>query len=162
MAKNLDNSKNIINYLKFQRIIFNRELPRVLEKYSYDSVAFRNLKKKDKDLITKDIKQSIKIFKDVGENYNINYLNYVLILESLPNDKLKNLYRFFSFRWNNLLNEDETLGQEKLKYKFKHPYREVYHSAHPKKLLMETLEDLKKKREISIIYFIGCMNQFTT
>ena len=26
MAKNLDNSKNIINYLKFQRINFNREL----------------------------------------------------------------------------------------------------------------------------------------
>ena len=162
MAKNLDNSKNIINYLKFQRINFNRELPRVLEKYSYDTQSFRNLKKKEKDLITKDIKEGIKIFKDVGENYNINYLNYILIIESLPNDKLKNLYRFFSFRWNNLLNEDETLGKEKIKYKFKHSYGDVYHSANPKKLLLETLEDLKKKREISIIYFIGCMNQFTT
>ena len=36
MVKNLDNSKNIINYLKFQRINFNRELPKVLEKFSYD------------------------------------------------------------------------------------------------------------------------------
>jgi cAMP phosphodiesterase len=162
MAKNLDNSKNIINYLKFQRINFNRELPRVLEKYSYDLQEFKNLKKKDKDLITKDIKQGIEIFKDMGENYNINYLNYILILESLPNDKLKNLYRFFSFRWNNLLNEDENLGTNKSNYKFKHPYRVVYHSSNPKKLLLETLEDLKKKRDISIIYFIGCMNQFTT
>lgn len=162
MANSLDNSKNIINYLKFQRINFNRELPGVLEKFSYDSQAFRNLKKREKDLITKDIKEGIKIFKDIGENYNINYLNYILILESMPNDKLKNLYRFFSFRWNNLLNEDENLGKDKLKYKFKHSYSSVYHSANPKKLLLETLEDLKKKREISIIYFIGCMNQFTT
>ena len=162
MANSLDNSKNIINYLKFQRINFNRELPRVLEKFSYDTQGFRNLKKKEKDLITKDIKEGIKIFKDIGENYNINYLNYILILESMPNDKLKNLYRFFSFRWNNLLNEDENLGKDKLKYKFKHSYASVYHSSNPKKLLLETLEDLKKKREISIIYFIGCMNQFTT
>ena len=43
MAKNLDNSKNIINYLKFQRIIFNRELPRVLEKYSYGRAHHRAL-----------------------------------------------------------------------------------------------------------------------
>lgn len=162
MTKNLDNSKNIINYLKFQRINFNRELPNVLEKFTYDSVEFRNFKKKDKDLITKDIKQGINIFKDIGENYNINYLNYILILESLPNDKLKNLYRFFSFRWNRLLNEDDNMGKDKLKYKFKNSYAKVYHSANPKKLLLDTLEDLKKKKEISIIYFIGCMNQFTT
>ena len=89
-----DNSKNIINYLKFQRINFNRELPRVLEKYSYDPQSFRNLKKKEKDLITKDIKEGIKILK-MGENYNINYLNYILIIESLPNDKLKIYIDFF-------------------------------------------------------------------
>ena len=162
MAKSLDNSKNILNYLKFQRIIFNRELPKVLEKFTYDNVEFRNLKKKEKDLITKDIRNGINIFKDIGENYNINYLNYILILESLPNDKIKNLYRFFSFRWNKLLNEDDNIGKDKLKYKFKHPYSSVYHSANPKKLLLETLEDLKKKKDISIIYFIGCMNQFIT
>ena len=48
MTNSLDNSKNIINYLKFQRINFNRELPSVLEKFSYDSQAFRNLKRRGK------------------------------------------------------------------------------------------------------------------
>ena len=162
MDKSLDNSKNIINYLKFQRIHFNRDLPGVLEKYSYDTESFKNLKKKNKDLITNEIKFGIEIFKDIGENYNINYLNYVLILESLPNDKLKNLYRFFSYRWNNLLNTEENLGQNKKKFKLKHPYSEIYGSSKPKLLLLDTLKDLKSKKEISIIYFIGCMNQFIT
>ena len=54
------------------------------------------------------------------------------------------------------------MGKDKLKYKFKNSYVKVYHSANPKKLLLDTLEDLKIKKEISIIYFIGCMNQFTT
>ena len=162
MDKNLDKSKNIINYLKFQRITFNRELPKVLEKYSYDIESFKNLKKKEKDLITDDIKLGICIFQDIGEDNNINYLNYILILESLPNDKIKNLYRFFSFRWNNLLNSDENFCQNKLNYKLKNPYSSIYSSSNPKKLLLDTLQDLKKKKKISILYFIGCMNQFIT
>ena len=162
MDKNLDQSKNIINYLKFQRITFNRDLPKVLEKYSYDLESFKNLKKKEKDLITDDIKLGICIFKDIGEDNNINYLNYILILESLPNDKIKNLYRFFSFRWNNLLNSDENFCQNKLNYKLKNPYSSIYSSSNPKKLLLDTLKDLKKKKNISILYFIGCMNQFIT
>lgn len=163
MSKSLDESKNIINYLKYQRVPFNRELPKVLENYSFNTTAYRNSKSREKNMITQDIKKSINIFKDVCTNYNINYLNYVLILESLPNDKIKNLYRFFSFKWNYLLNkEEQILGPEKEKYKFKHSYSEVYHSSKPKILLLETLEKLKKVREMSIIYFIGCMNQFTT
>jgi hypothetical protein len=159
MNKKMDESQNIINYLKFQRIIFNRELPKILADYSYN----KNFNNKDKELITPDIKKSINIFKDICESYNINYLNYILILESLPNDKLKNLYRFFSFKWNNFLNkEEELLGEEKDKYKLQNSYSNVYYSSKPKKLILETLETLKNKREISIIYFIGCMNQFIT
>ena len=159
MNKKMDESQNIINYLKFQRIIFNRELPKILADYSYN----KNFNNKDKELITPDIKKSINIFKDICESYNINYLNYILILESLPNDKLKNLYRFFSFKWNNFLNkEEELLGEEKDKYKLHNSYSNVYYSSEPKKLILETLEKLKNKREISIIYFIGCMNQFIT
>ena len=163
MSKNLDESKNIINYLKFQRIIFNKELPKILENYSYNPEIFRNLRAKEKNLITEDIKKSIGIFKDICNNYNINYLNYILIIESLPNDKIKNLYRFFSFKWNNLLNkEKDILENNKKNYQLKHPYSEIYHSKNPKKLLLETLEHLKNTREVSIVFFIGCMNQFIT
>ena len=115
-----------------------------------------------KELITPSIKKQIEIFEDIGQKYNINYLNYILILESLPNDKTKNLFRYFLWRWTNLLNTDENFKDEKNKIKFKYSYNNIYGSKEPKRLLLETLEDLKKKKEITIIYFIGCLNQFTT
>jgi len=157
--KNMDNSKKIINYLKYQRVIFNRQLPKILEDYSYNLKDFNKLKNNEKKLITPDIKKAINIFKNICDSYNINYLNYILILESLTNDKLKNLYRFFSFNWNNLLNQDIEMVDKTI-YKFKHSYLKIYNSFEPKKLILETLAELKKKNEVSIIYFIGCMNQY--
>ena len=61
MNRKLDESKNIINYLKFQRIPFNKNLPKVLEKYIFDKDGFRNLKKPEKDLITPVIKEEIEL-----------------------------------------------------------------------------------------------------
>jgi len=163
MNRKLDESKNIINYLKFQRIPFNKNLPKVLEKYIFDKDGFRNLKKPEKDLITPVIKEEIEIFEDSCQNYNINYLNYILILESLPNDKTKNLYRYFSLRWNNILNTGEDFNDvNKESLRLKHKYNVIYTSSNPKSLLLDTLQDLKLKKEIIIIYFIGCLNQFTT
>ena len=46
MQRKLDESKNIINYLKFQRIPFNKDLPKVLESYIFNKDGFKNLKKK--------------------------------------------------------------------------------------------------------------------
>ena len=157
----MDNSKKIINYLKYHRVICNIQLPNILEDYSYNLKDFKKLNNNEKKLITPDIKKAINIFKNICDSYNINYLNYILILESLSNDKLKNLYRFFSFNWNNLLNQDDEISDKKL-YKFKHSYSKIYYSSKPKKLILETLEELKKKKEVSIIYFIGCMNQYIT
>jgi hypothetical protein len=163
MNRKLDESKNIINYLKFQRIPFNKNLPKVLEKYIFDKDGFRNLKKPEKDLITPVIKEEIEIFEDSCQNYNINYLNYILILESLPNDKTKNLYRYFSLRWNYLLNTDEGFTEyDRKNLRLKHIYNVIYSSGNPKKLLLETLKELKSKKDITIIYFIGCLNQFIT
>jgi len=162
MHRKIDESKNIINFLKFQRIPFNKELPKILESYVFNRNSFNNQKKHMKDLITPSIKKQIEIFEDIGHKYNINYLNYILILESLPNDKTKNLFRYFLWRWKYLLNTDESFQDEKNKIKFKYSYNNVYSSSEPKRLLLETLEDLKKKKEIIIIYFIGCLNQFTT
>ena len=144
MNKKIDESKNIINYLKYQRVFFNRDLPKILEYYSYNS---KKLKQNEKELISHDIKISINIFKDICYDYNINYLNYILILESLSNDKLKNLYRFFSFKWIKLLNKkDNVIENDKHKYKFKHSYSKIYHSSEPKKFILDTLQDLKKKK----------------
>jgi hypothetical protein len=162
MQRKLDESKNIINYLKFQRIPFNKDLPKVLESYIFNRNNFNNLKKHMKDLITPSIDKQIEIFEAICQKYNINYLNYVLILESLPNDKIKNLFRYFLWRWTYLLNTDESFRNDKNTLKFKYSYNNIYNSNEPKRLLLETLEDLKKKNEITIIYFIGCLNQFTT
>jgi len=162
MQRKLDESKNIINYLKFQRIPFNKDLPKVLESYIFNKDGFKNFKKNMRDLISPSIKKQIDIFEDICQEYNINYLNYILILESLPNDKTKNLFRYFLWRWTYLLNTDENFTNDKNKLKFKYSYNEVYSSKEPKRLLLETLEDLKIKKEITIIYFIGCLNQFTT
>ncbi len=161
MHRKLDESKNIINFLKFQRIPFNKDLPKILESFIFNKDRFRNLKKHMKDLITPSIKHQIEIFEDICQKYNINYLNYILILESLPNDKMKNLFRYFLWRWTYLLNTDDSLKDDKSKLKFKYSYHDVYSSNEPKRLLLETLDDLKNKKEITIIYFIGCLNQFT-
>ena len=77
--------------------------------------------------------------------------------------KTKNLYRYFSLRWNNILNTGEDFNDiEKENLRLKHKYNVVYTSSDPKSLLLDTLKDLKSKKEIIIIYFIGCLNQFTT
>ena len=162
MQRKLDESKNIINYSKFQRIPFNKDLPKVLESYIFNKDGFKNLKKNMRNLISPSIKKQIDIFEDICQEYNINYLNYILILESLPNDKIKNLFRYFLWRWTYLLNTDENFTNDKNKLKFKYSYNEVYISKETKRLFLETLEDLKIKKEITIIYFIGCLNQFTT
>ena len=163
MHRKIDESKNIINYLKFQRINFNKSLPKVLEKYIFDRNNFKNLKKHEKDLITPNIKLEIELLGDICQKYNINYLNYILILESLPPQKTKNLYRYFSLRWNNILNTGNDFNDiDKNNLRLKHKYNSVYTSSKPKNLLLDTLQDLKAKKEIIIIYFIGCLNQFTT
>ncbi len=163
MHRRIDESKNIINYLKFQRINFDKKLPKVLETYIFDKKNFKNLKKHEKDLITPSIQLEIELLSDICQKYNINYLNYILILESLPAQKTKNLYRYFSLRWNNILNTGEDFNDiEKENLRLKHKYNVVYTSSDPKSLLLDTLKDLKSKKEIIIIYFIGCLNQFTT
>jgi hypothetical protein len=163
MHRRIDESKNILNYLKFQRINFDKNLPKVLEKFIFDKNSFKNLKKHEKDLITPNIKLEIELLSNVCQKYNINYLNYILILESLPPQKTKNLYRYFSLRWNNILNTGEDFNDvNKESLRLKHKYNVIYTSSNPKSLLLDTLQDLKLKKEIIIIYFIGCLNQFTT
>jgi hypothetical protein len=154
MQRKLDESKNIINYLKFQRIPFNKDLPKVLESYIFNRNNFNNLKKHMKDLITPSIDKQIEIFEDICQKYNINYLNYVLILESLPNDKIKNLFRYFLWRWTYLLNTDENFINDKKTLKFKYSYNNIYSSSTPKRLLLETLEDLKKKMKLQLFILL--------
>ena len=73
------------------------------------------------------------------------------------------MYRYFSLRWNNILNTEEDFNDvNKESLRLKHKYNVIYTSSNPKSLLLDTLQDLKLKKEIIIIYFIGCLNQFTT
>ena len=156
--KSLDYSKEIIRYLKFQRKYINKDLIKGLDLYINNREEFNNFK--DKEIITIDIKNLIYLFSSLNTLYSINYLNYILIIETLTKQELRNIYRYFSFKWNLLLNKDKILQKEELKLKY--TYLEFIKFSNSKRKLIEVLQDLKLKNDTSTIYFIGCLKNLFT
>tara|TARA_B100000767_G_scaffold273933_1_gene305479 strand:+ start:1726 stop:2211 length:486 start_codon:yes stop_codon:yes gene_type:complete len=159
MNFNLDKSTEIFQFLKYQKIFYNKNLLDTLEIYSNNKNKFKELSIDNKKLISEDIKKLINLFEKVCIIHDINYLNYILILESLSNKKIKNFCRFFSYRWYKLLNSS-ILKEQKQKLKFKYEYSEINKSSNPKKLLIGNLIHLSDKIKIISIYFLGCLNEF--
>ena len=54
--------------------------------------------------IDRTLKKMIKIF-SVLDRYNINYIHYIIILISIENSKLNNLYRYIMVKWNSLISK---------------------------------------------------------
>ena len=156
--KSLDYSKEIIRYLKFQRKYINKDLIKGLDLYINNREEFNNFK--DKEIITIDIKNLIDLFSSLNTLYSINYLNYILIIETLTKQELRNIYRYFSFKWNLLINKDKILQKEELKLKY--TYLEFIKFSNSKRKLIEVLQDLKLKNDTSTIYFIGCLKNLFT
>jgi len=156
--KSLDYSKEIIRYLKFQRKYINKDLIKGLDLYINNREEFNNFK--DKEIITIDIKNLIYLFSSLNTLYSINYLNYILIIETLTKQELRNIYRYFSFKWNLLINKDKILQKEELKLKY--TYLEFIKFSNSKRKLIEVLQDLKLKNDTSTIYFIGCLKNLFT
>lgn len=156
--KSLDYSKEIIRYFKFQRKVINKELIKALDLYINNKNEFDHFT--NKELITNETKNLIELFISISKPYSINYLNYVLIIEMLTKQEIRNIYRYFSFKWNLLLNKDEILKKDELKLKY--TYLEFIKFSNPKEKLIEILHDLKLKNDTSLIYFIGCLKNLFT
>ena len=92
--KSLDYSKEIIRYLKFQRKFINKDLIKALDLYINNRDEFNNFE--NKEIITNDIKNLINLFSSTTKLYSINYLNYILIIETLTKQEIRNIYRYFS------------------------------------------------------------------
>ena len=52
--------------------------------------------------IDRNLIKMIKIF-SVLDRFNINYIHYIIILISIENSKLNNLYRYIMVKWNSLI-----------------------------------------------------------
>ena len=156
--KSLDYSKEIIRYFKFQRKFINKDLIKALDLYINNKNEFDHFT--NKEIITNDTKNLIDLFSSISKLYSINYLNYVLIIETLTKQEIRNIYRYFSFKWNLLLNKDEISNKEDLKLKYN--YLEFIKFSNAKEKLIEVLQDLKLKNDTSLIYFIGCLKNLFT
>ena len=62
--------------------------------------------------IPKDISKLIEIFQ-ILDNYNINYINYVLIYNNLNSQQLKNFYRYIMIKWNKVKNNLNEIHENK-------------------------------------------------
>lgn len=160
MYKKLDYSIDLFKFFRYQKIQFDKNLFDVLEIFINDKKKFNKLDNIQKSHITDDIKNMAELFGHICARHNMNYLNYIIIFESISNDYLKNFFRFFSYKWYKLINSNETLKCKKENLKLKYKYIDIYKSSEPKKLIIENLLELSKKIKIIPIYFLGCLNEF--
>ena len=172
MDTEIDTKKyiNVLKYLNYQKInvlqsllneinlidkMENLELIDISNEDLY-SVNNKSISKNISIEQNSSIKNAIDLFKKPCEKQKINYLYYILILESLPNNILRNFYRYFASEWMKLYNSGE--HNIKIKYYLK----DINISSSPLILVMDCLADLKSKNENSVLYFINCLNHFFT
>lgn len=161
---------NVLKYLNYQKINVPQSLLNEInlidkiENLEFIDTADEDLYSGNNKSISKNIsieqnssiKNAIDLFKNPCKKKNINYLYYILILESLPHNILRNFYRYFSSEWMKLYNSEE--HNIKIKYYLK----DVNISSSPLILAMDCLSDLQSKNDNSVIFFINCLNHFFT
>ena len=172
MDTEIDNKKyiNVLKYLNYQKInvsqsllneinlidkMGNSELIDISNEDLY-SINNKSISKNISIEQNSSIKNAIDLFKCPSEKKNVNYLYYILILESLPINILRNFYRYFSSEWMKLYNSGE--HNIKIKYHLK----DINISSSPLILVIDCLADLQSKNENSVIFFINCLNHFFT
>ena len=72
------------------------------------------------DSLDETTKNIVNIFKPFAK-YNINYINYVNVFRNLDLLQLKNLYRFFSIKWN-LIRKKTNIKPFEIKYDLQYIY----------------------------------------
>lgn len=161
--KILNNYESILKYLTFQKINIDNELFGEIYQLSKDRNTNSNTK-------YNDIIREIKLFKELQLDNDTDYLYYILILESLPNFMIRNLFRLFSCNYILLYNNDKKNPGIKEKNKIlknitfkplKYKLLDIIKSNNPKDILLQSLEQLSDNNN-NIMFFIYCMNLFFT
>jgi len=163
--KMLNNYESILKYLTFQKININNELFSEIYQLTKDTNTNTNSNIKYNDII-----RQINLFKDLNLDNETDYLYYILILESLPNFMIRNLFRLYSCNYILLYNNDTKNPDKKEKNKIlknitfkplKYKLSDIIKSNNPKDILLQTLEQLSDNNN-NIMFFIYCMNLFFT
>lgn len=109
----------LYQYLKIRGYKFDYELKKKLyelnKEYHNNDVVYQILDINElceKYDISLNIKNTIQLLIHL-DDYNINYINYILILNSLDIQQIKNLYRYLMIKWdkfkNNNLNKENDI-----------------------------------------------------
>jgi hypothetical protein len=120
--------------------------------------------------INNNLKQMITIF-SVLDRYNINYIHYIIILSSIPNKKMYNLYRYIIVKWNSIIskinnnynNSEQNLMQNLNKFKFK-PLKQIKESKMLEEILRRFEEfvflDGEKFPNIYILFLVNNIQEY--
>lgn len=163
--KMLNNYESILKYLNFQKIEINNDLLDVIYKLSKNT----DIPKLDTEQYNIIFKQ-IKIFNNLNLDNKTDYFYYILIIESLPDFMIINLFRFFICNYlivknYHIKNPGKLEKNRILKFitfkNLKYNISDIIKSNNPKKIFIETLEDLSNNGN-NILFFIHCMNLFFT
>ena len=154
----------ILKYLNFQKIDIDSEL--LIDIHKIDTNT--DLSSLNIDLEkSNNIKKELEIFRKVEKNY----LYYILILETLPNDMIINLFRYFSYnyirQYNLNIKNEKKKDNEKMKnlkkivyYPQKYKMKDIILSSNPITILIDNINYLNNKDKKITKYFIKCINNF--
>ena len=159
IIKNNKNFIGILKYLTYQNFEIRDNLLNTIHKLSVNKhTLIDNLNDNDKS----NILRLIDILKDTFDNDD-DYKYYVLIIESLPNTYLRNLFRLFNYKYIKLKNENEKFEDKEIKFfTWKYNLHDFNTTNNPKNKLINLLEYLKIKDPNIIKFFISCINHFFT
>lgn len=150
----------ILKYLTYQNIKINNYLLTEIYRLSKNkNIVNKKINSNQRD----DILRQINIFSDICEKHNIDYMYYILIIESINRNYIKNIFRLYNYKYIRLYNENKKFNNLTIKYfKWKYDLNDFNKTSNPKKLLLELLEFIKKKDPNSILFFISSINLFFT
>jgi hypothetical protein len=154
--------KKIIRYMNYQKLDINLAILTDIKELK----SLKNSQKKPSNFDFNNISlNQLKRIKKLLNLFDNEY--YVFILETLPDYIIRNIYRTFSYKWNKIRNEKNTLeiNTKKLpmisnSVKLKHNIIDITEKKHIKELLITELEYIQKNNPNSINFFISCINDF--
>ena len=123
--------------------------------------------------ISSDISKLIEIF-EILDDYNINYINYVIIYNNLNTQQLKNFYRYLMIKWykvknnlNEIHNNDNFMGKIN-NFEFKDIISDINNSNNYENINEMILNKIKdfihidnnKFPNIYIIFFVNTLQEY--
>ena len=105
--------------------------------------------------VDNSIHKLIKIFRPFI-NYDIDYIYYIVIFNSLSFQQLKNFYRFFLIKWNVVKNNYDWLQNLTIKYNMSH----IINITDKEEIVTIVVEFFSEFVELGDFYFLFFINTF--